>query len=40
MIKFSEMERHDKQFFVGAIAVPVLVWFYFNRHKYSAKGMK
>lgn len=40
MIRFSEMDKGDKQFLIGAVIAPVLVWFWFNRKKYSAKGMK
>lgn len=40
MIKLQGMDKGDKQFLVGAVVAPVLVWLYFNRKKYSVKGMK
>jgi hypothetical protein len=41
VINPMHMDKHDKQFFVGAILAPILVWWvYIGRKKYSAKGMK
>lgn len=41
MIKFSEIDKRDKQFLIGAILAPLAVWWFFHaRDKYSAKGMK
>jgi hypothetical protein len=36
-----QLDRNDKQFFVGAIIAPLIVWWLFvGRQKYSTKGMK
>lgn len=41
MIKFAELDRKDKQYLVGAVIAPLVVWWFFTaRTKYSAKGMK
>jgi hypothetical protein len=35
------MDKGDKQFFVNAIIIPMVVWWiWIGRKKYSAKGMK
>jgi hypothetical protein len=41
MINPMHMDKGDKQFLVGTIIAPIIVWWYFNgRKKYSVKGMK
>jgi hypothetical protein len=40
MINPMHMDRQDKQFVLGAIVAPLLVWWFITgRRKYSAKGM-
>jgi hypothetical protein len=41
MIKLRSMDSGDKQFMVGAIIGPILVWWFFTgRKRYGTKGMK
>jgi hypothetical protein len=40
MIKVRHMDSGDKQFLVGTLIAPVIVWWLFQgRKKYSVKGM-
>lgn len=35
------LDKQDKQFFVGAILAPLITWWLFiGRQKYGTKGMK
>ncbi len=40
MIDPFDMDKHDKQFLLGAILSPLIVWWLLSgRKKYSTKGM-
>lgn len=41
MLKLRDIKDDDKQFLLGAIVAPLIIWTYFvYRKRYSTKGMK
>jgi hypothetical protein len=41
MMKLPSLDRNDKQFFIAAILVPIIMWWVFTgRQKYGTKGMR
>jgi hypothetical protein len=41
MLKLRHIRDDDKQYLLGAVAIPLVLWLVFNyRKRYSTKGMK